>query len=155
MDNSITLSIISAIAWGMTAILDKIVVSKYSVIYYILYRIFIYGALSLLFYIFVKQFYPALLVDFQKQTEFINTELFNYSVLSAIILMVATFTYLFALSYKTSLVNVITISYILPVIIMAILSVYVFNHTITPKMIVGMFITFFGIYYTISNNPNR
>ena len=69
--------------------------------------------------------------------------------------MVATFSYLFALSYKTSLVNVITISYILPVIIMAILSVYVFNHTITPKMIIGMFITFFGIYYTISNNPNR
>jgi drug/metabolite transporter (DMT)-like permease len=53
---------------------------------------------------------------------------------------------------KIPLVNITILSYTLPVIIVTILSFLFFNEKINLKKAIGLAITIFGIYFTITND---
>ena len=146
----IYLSLISALGWGISPVLDKIVLKNLDYITFTPFKLLTRAFFGLIL---------AMIFRKRIKTNIVNNKI-NYKVLffilvSATISFLAGLTYFKAISLNSSnLLNISIISYILPIIVIGILNSVVFGKKITKEMITGILITFVGIYITIKYTPN-
>ena len=145
----IYLSLISALGWGISPILDKLVLQDIDYLAFTPMKLFTRGMFGLILGIIFRK----------KISENIKNNKINIKNL-LIILASGTISFLAALTYYKAIsldngymLNIAIISHILPIVVIGILSSIIFKRKITYKMIIGMIITFIGIYITIKNTP--
>jgi uncharacterized membrane protein len=143
------LSLISALGWGISPILDKLILRNLDYLSFTPIKLFSYVLYGLIIAILFRK----------KIKTNIDNKKINYKVVLTI-LVSATVSFLAGLSYYKAislntgyLLNIAVISHIIPIIVIAILSSILFKREINYKMILGMMLTFSGVYLTIKNTP--
>ena len=146
----IYLSLISALGWGISPIIDKIVLQNLDYTSYVPVRLIIRATFGVLLgFIFRDQIKKNII---KKK---INNKVLFYTTLSAFISFLAGITYFKAISFdEGNLLNIALISYVLPIIIISILSSCIFGKKVNKEMIMGMLITFLGIYIVLKYSDN-
>jgi len=148
--NIIYPSLLTAISWGITPFFDKksliLLNNDYNLA--LIIKFILGGVISSIFLLFLyfnqKQ---------KLQLKFDNLyKAFNMSFLSALFLIIGYYYFFKALSYRNYTSLVVLISYIIPIIITAILSYFILNEKMNLGMILGIFICIVGIYIFIYYN---
>ena len=145
-------SLIAAFGWGIAPIFDKLALNNLDNNYYsvILYK-FIFGGIVSIF---------LLLLTFKKVLKF---ELQNKKHIKGLVFIllssITTFLlgnlfYLKALSQAKYTVEIVIITYVLPIFIVAILSYMFFKEKFNFKMCLGVLLSIFGIIVFVHGSHN-
>lgn len=146
----IYLSLISALGWGISPVLDKIVLKNLDYITFTPFKLLTRAFFGLILAMIFRKRIKKNIVNNK-----INYKVLFFILVSGTISFLAGLTYFKAISLNSSnLLNISIISYILPIIVIGILNSVVFGKKITKEMITGIIITFVGIYITIKYTPN-
>ena len=143
------MSLIAALGWGISPVIDKYILQDLDYLSFLPFKLLtraLYGFIVL--YIFNKRIRKNI------KNNKINNKMLALVFASGTISFLAAVTYFKALAdNKGNILIISMISYVLPVVVIAVLSTYFFKKTINKQMILGIVITFIGVYITMKYTP--
>ena len=151
-------SLIAAFGWGVNPLFDRFAMKTLDKLNYMSIRLVTMGIIGLLCIVYIiKNNNKNMSDEFIKLKK--NIWALNpiyCAIITAVIWCISILFYYTAISNtKNSVVNVTLISYTIPIIVLTILSYIFFNEKVSIKMILGMILTFIGLYITVKSNPNK
>ena len=157
MYNYLFPSVIAAVGWGITPIIDRYGMKHIEKFNYTSLKLFFFGFFGLIYIIYNFKN----IISNIKEAESLRIFNIKYNpiinaLLSGFISSIALIFYYSAISnIKFPIINVTLVSYTMPIIVLTLLSYIFLNEKINLKMVVGVIITFIGLYITITNNENK
>jgi len=145
-------SLIAALGWGVSPFLEKVVVKKTDFQTAFVLKGIFYGIFGLvLFLMNIKHFLK--IKDHYEVVKDKKVPLVLFSITSVIFsYLIGNIAYLFALSVNNDATMLVPlIAYVIPIIIMTIISYFVTKENINKRMMIGIAITIFGIGFTLLN----
>lgn len=152
MYNFIIPSLVAALGWGVSPFLEKIVITQTDFTTVLVFKGLLTGMFGLIiFFMNAKHF-----LKIKEKYHVIKQKKVPLLVLSMIAVVfsyiVGNVAYLFALGVnKNSTMLVPLVAYVMPLIFMTVISYFVTKEEINLRMIIGIFITIFGICFTLLN----
>ena len=145
--NVIILSLLSSIGWGLAPYYDKkslnILNNDYTNVFLLKYLII--GIITFVLFIINP-------INININTKTIKPSI-RYIIFGALSTMFAGFCFFKALSISNNTVLVVLISYVVPLLLVTILSNLALKEKINNGMIIGLFITIIGIILFVYNTP--
>lgn len=146
----IYLSLVSALGWGIAPVLDRLVLQNLDYLTFTPFKLLTRAIFGIILALVFREKIKKNIIDKK-----INAKVLLFILASGTISFLAGLTYYKAIGLNNGyLLNVAIISHILPIVVIGILTSVVFKKKITKGMILGMVVTFIGIYITIRNTPN-
>ena len=143
-------SLVAAIGWGVSPFFEKIAVKKTDYQTVLVFKGFFYGIFGIILFLTnVKHFLK--IKDKYEIIKDTKISILYISLISVIFsYIVGNFAYLFALGQNDkSTILVPLVSYVMPLVLMPLISYFAMNETINLKMLIGIGITIFGIIFTL------
>ena len=137
---AIILSLLAALSWGLAPLFDKksLQIEKNIMNQIVIRSIFI-GLIGLIGFIGISSLTNKITYNDNTKKSSI------YIFISVLFIVLGSYFYLTAIKYSNNMTLVILLTHILPIIIVALLSIFFFNDKINKEMVVGLLITFIGI----------
>lgn len=137
---AIILSLLAALSWGLAPLFDKksLQIEKNIMNQIVIRSIFI-GLIGLIGFIVISSLTDKIAYNDDTKKSSI------YIFISVLFIVLGSYFYLTAIKYSNNVTLVILLTHILPIIIVALLSVYLFREKLNKEMVVGLLITFIGI----------
>tara|TARA_B110001450_G_scaffold249362_1_gene266684 strand:+ start:958 stop:1437 length:480 start_codon:yes stop_codon:yes gene_type:complete len=157
MYNFLIPSLLAAFGWGVNPLFDRYAMKYLDKYSYIIIRLITTGLIGLI----------GLGIILRKNTKLkqafnnLKTNIFKFNpiycgIITAIIWCLSLLCYYTAISnIHIPIVNITLISYTAPIIFLTILAYIFYNEKINLHMIIGMMLTFIGLYITVTYNPNN
>ena len=152
MYNFIIPSLIAAVGWGVSPFFEKIIINSTDFQTVLVFKGLFYGIFGLmLFLVNAKHFLK--IKDKYHEIKHKKVPLLILSLLSVIFsYVIGNVAYLFAMSKNNNATMLVPlVAYVMPLIFMTFISYFVTKEKINLKMITGIFITIFGIGFTLYN----
>lgn len=145
-------SLVAALGWGVSPFLENVVVKKTDFQTAFVLKGIFYGIFGLvLFLMNIKHFLK--IKDHYEVVKEKKVPLVLFSIVSVVFAyLIGNIAYLFALSVNNDATMLVPlIAYVMPIIIMTIISYFVTKENINKRMMIGIAITIFGIVFTLLN----
>ena len=145
-------SLVAALGWGVSPFLENVVVKKTDFQTAFVLKGILYGIFGLvLFLMNIKHFLK--IKDHYEVVKEKKVPLVLFSIVSVVFAyLIGNIAYLFALSVNNDATMLVPlIAYVMPIIIMTIISYFVTKDNINMRMMIGIAITIFGIVFTLLN----
>jgi drug/metabolite transporter (DMT)-like permease len=152
MYNFVLPSLVAAVGWGIAPFFENIIVKKTDFQTVFVFKGLITGIFGLiLFLLNAKHF-----LKIREKYEIIKNKKIPLIYLSIIAVIfsyiIGNVAYLFALGKNTSATMLVPlVSYVMPLILMTLISYFVTHEKINIRMIIGIILTIFGIVFTLIN----
>ena len=137
---SIILSLLAALSWGLAPLFDKKSLQlEKNIMNQIIIRSIFIGLIGLIGFILISSLTNKITYNDDTKKSCI------YIFISVLFIVLGSYFYLTAIKYSNNMTLVILLTHILPIIIVALLSIFFFNDKINKEMVIGLLITFIGI----------